>query len=281
MSDKISRTINQITDYIYNLLQNNELHNSKYLDFIADEKQKKDYIRFLLLTLYSELQYFDRKRQDYKRYLDIKPTLKQDRKKMIKSLEYVSENIYDYISLISCETRNYNNEEIQNTLEKYQRQTDTLIRYLESNEAQKPSEVFIEITEGFLNFFTREIHKTSTIRNAILRYACLVTQICFGIEHKNKYALFHYILTEIMRENEDVIHTVEVKNLVKNIDINKELKNCFCGNIVLAMVLHENRDLFYKIDIIKSDFSPYYEDFTFNNIFFENFLLFYYRVNSL
>jgi len=53
----------------------------------------------------------------------------------------------------------------------------------------------------------------------ILRYICLITQICFGIEYRNKHRLFYELLIKITDQEWDNFFSEGVKNIVKKVDI--------------------------------------------------------------
>jgi len=135
MSDSISKEISKIKENIFMLLKNNDLNKLKQLNFIENEKEKNDYIEFILLTLYSELGFFDKKRVIYCTYIDNKKERKEDLKKTIKSLNYINENIMDHIPSLTYETmskfNNYTNENItliQERIEQYKRYTEIILK---------------------------------------------------------------------------------------------------------------------------------------------------------
>lgn len=230
MSNNISKKIDEIKEYIFLLLENNNLHEIKEMNFIESEQEKKDYISFLLLVLYSELEYFDKQRILYRKSIDNKRIFEAKFNKIIKSLKYVRNNIHSYTSHIMVRlltnTDDYtqeNQEKINKSIEKYQQITDLMIQVLTKEFISPHAESIDEYAEGFLTFYKREINKITTIRNAVLRYICLITQICFGKKYKNKHKLFYQLLIMITNQEWDNFIPEDVKNIVNIVNIEDKI----------------------------------------------------------
>ncbi|MGL4388951.1 MAG: hypothetical protein ACRCTJ_06130 [Brevinema sp.] len=102
--DNISKLIIIFWNDIKILLINRELLINTYLDIyelkelnlITNEQEKKDYIEFILLTLYTELDYFLHNRFRYRKFEDNKIKNEQELEKVRKYLEYIYKVIPDY-----------------------------------------------------------------------------------------------------------------------------------------------------------------------------------------
>ncbi|MDK2818732.1 MAG: hypothetical protein KFW21_04710 [Spirochaetota bacterium] len=285
MNDVIENKISIIRYRIYNLLENNNLIEIKGLNFINDEQKKKDYIDFILLTLYKDLDHFQTQRYTYKQFMTNKPITKKEISKLIKQMEYIESNLLHYMPAIVLNTERQENQMLSNVAHKvkqeldiYLNKTKEIIQHFNNYENVLNSKKHTH----FCNFYTREIDQEYVIRNLILRYLSLITQICFGENCKNKHKLFYDLLVQITGQEWDNFIPEEVKNIVKNISITKDidkLKICFDSvHLSLPITDNTNKEVFNKlvngIDIYNNETTKYYERFIFHNQFFKSYVLF-------
>lgn len=284
MNDVIENKISIIRDRIYNLLESNNLIEIKGLKFINDKQKKIDYIEFILLTLYKDLDHFQTQRYTYKQFMTNKPITKKEISKLIKQMEYVESNLLHYMPVIVWNTERQENQMLSNIarntksdLDIYLNKTKEIIQHFNSYENVLNSKKYTH----FCNFYTREIDQEYVIRNLILRYLSLITQICFGESYKNKHKLFYDLLVQITGQEWDNFIPEDVKNIVKNISISKDinkLKICF-DSVHLSMPVSDNtnRDIFNDLLTVESynnEITKYYERFIFHNQFFKSYVSF-------
>ncbi|MGL4562642.1 MAG: hypothetical protein ACRCVW_02150 [Brevinema sp.] len=305
--DNISKLIIIFWNDIKILLINRELlintysdiYELKELNFITNEQEKKYYIEFILLTLYTELDYFLYNRFRYREFEDNKIKNEQELEKVRKYLEYIYKVIPDYELTIRQERSKdeplsfYKNiESINKEIIEYQERTQAIIDSL-------PLYYKNPTHKAFIDFYSRENKDNiNIIKNLILRYLHLVTQICFG-ESKH-YSLFFKILKILTKDygnsyqrhfgvlckensctdekyckcDRTLWGEYTYKNVL-DIDNNSgKLKICFQGLIDKTLLLEKDKESFDKLKSFNhfdSQLVARYEAFIFENMFFDKY----------
>lgn len=324
-SDNISKLIIKIYNQISILLTNRDLNINMYNELInlkslnqltSNEKEKQDYIEFVLLTLYTELNYYLHERSKYVNFMKNKSKQEKDLDELKRCLKFTNNTISKYESLIS-ETRSKDYDEpfkrheiipeVSQEITEYKKQTQNILDTLQRIVLSPSYDI------EFTDFYTREQNKISVVKHVITRYICLITQICFGKETKKKHHLFFDILKILSNDNDKwVLVEIDDEKLDKpkyimqkiighilwgeydyrhirdvvrpiNIDNSVNLKICFQGFISTVININLDQKEFNKLKSLNhfnSNIIDRYESFMFNNMFYKDFLQFIQKVRN-